>query len=205
MYLQPEGLSDELLSVFAQHDNICKYFDIPLQHVNPTILKSMNRSGSYDEYVALVERIRAAIPQVCLRTTLIAGFPGETDEQFEELCDFVGEGFFDYVGVFAYSQEDGTRAAQLPNQIDEDEKQRRTQIIRDLADSISVQLVAERVGKTFDVLVEGIEEDGQLVGRAMCQAPEVDGVVYLNSGEIGQIVSATITDTLLYEMEGEVQ
>ena len=109
------------------------------------------------------------------------------------------------MGVFAYSQEDGTRAAQLPNQIDEDEKQRRTQIIRDLADSISVQLVAERVGKTFDVLVEGIEEDGQLVGRAMCQAPEVDGVVYLNSGEIGQIVSATITDTLLYEMEGEVQ
>ena len=108
------------------------------------------------------------------------------------------------MGVFAYSQEDGTRAAKLEDQIDEDEKNDRAQRVRDLADAVCIPRVAERVGQTVQVLIEGIEEDGQLFGRAQCQAPEVDGVIYVEDAEIGSIVNVTITDTLLYEMEGEL-
>lgn len=203
MYIQPEGITDELLHTVAEHGNICSYFDIPLQHVQPSILKAMHRKGSREEYESLVERIRRIVPEVTLRTTLIAGFPGETEEDFDELCDFVEEGFFDYIGVFAYSREEGTRAYDLPDQVDDDEKAYRAQRLRDLADDVCTPLVAARVGKTMDVLIEGREEDGQLFGRAMCQAPEVDGVTYVDNGEPGNIVQVTITDTLLYEMEGE--
>lgn len=203
MYIQPEGLSDELLEVVAAHDNVCNYFDIPLQHVDEGLLRKMNRRGSRAEFEELIDRVLARIPDATLRTTLIAGFPGETDEQFEELCDFVEEGRFDYVGVFPYSREEGTRAYDLPGQIDEDEKADRAQRIRDLADAASSIKVAQRVGRRMDVLVEGREEDGQLYGRAACQAPEVDGVTYLDEGEIGEIRSVEIVDTLMYEMEGE--
>ena len=203
MYIQPEGITDELLQTVAEHDNICSYFDIPLQHVQPSILKAMHRKGSREEYESLVERIRRIVPEVTLRTTLIAGFPGETEEDFDELCDFVEEGFFDYIGVFAYSREEGTRAYDLPDQVDDDEKTYRAQRLRDLADDVCTPLVASRVGKTMDVLIEGREEDGQLFGRAMCQAPEVDGATYVDKGEPGHIIRVAITDTLLYEMEGE--
>ena len=143
------------------------------------------------------------MPDATLRTTLIAGFPGETEELFEELVDFVEEGLFDYVGVFPYSREEGTRAARLDGQVDEDEKAERAQRLRDAADAASVPRIAARVGCEMDVLVEGAEEDGQLYGRAMCQAPEVDGVTYLAAGEPGEVVRVRIADTLLYEMEGE--
>ena len=201
MYLQPVGLTDELLDVVASHDNICKYFDIPLQHCNPDILASMNRQGSREEYEDMVKRIRRRVPSVAIRTTLIAGYPGETEEQFDELCDFVEEAEFDYVGIFAYSPEDGTPAATMPNQIDEDTKQDRVRQLRDIADSVSAHLIAERTGTAMDILVLGEEEDGQLYGRAQCQAPDVDGVTYLTSGEVGQFQHVTIGDTLMYEME----
>ena len=201
MYLQPAGLTDELLDVMAAHKNICKYFDIPLQHCDPDILKSMNRSGSREEYEQMVARIRKRIPEIALRTTLIVGYPGETEEQFEDLCDFVEEAEFDYVGIFAYSPEDGTPAAEMPNQIDDDTKQARLQELRDIADSISSHVVSQRIGREMDVLVLGQEEDGQIYGRAMCQAPDVDGVTYLDEGEAGEIRTVTISDTLLYEME----
>ena len=203
MYIQPEGLTDELLDAVAAHDNVCDYFDIPLQHVDADILRAMNRTGSREEFLALVERVLAHVPGATLRTTLIAGFPGETDEQFEDLCAFVEEGLFDYVGVFPYSREEGTRAASRPDQVDEDEKNDRAQRLRDIADAVCCPRIASRIGRTMDVLVEGVEEDGQLFGRAMCQAPEVDGVTYLDDGEPGEIRPVTIADTLLYEMEGE--
>ena len=203
MYIQPEGVTDELLDAVVAHDNICKYFDIPLQHVKQHLLEAMRRKGSLDEYLALMNRVRERVPGVVLRTTLIAGFPGETDEDFEELCDFVEEGLFDYVGVFAYSREEGTKAYSLPDQVDEDEKADRAQRLRDIADGVCTALVANRCGNTFDVLIEGREEDGQLFGRAMCQAPEVDGVTYVGSGKPGDIVTVKIADTLLYEMEAE--
>ncbi len=204
MYLQPEGVTDELLAVMGRHANVCSYLDIPLQHVCEPVLRAMNRRGSRASFEALVGRIRAALPDVTLRTTLIAGFPGEGDEQFEELLDFVAEGLFDYVGVFAYSREEGTAAFDLPGQVDEDEKAERAQRLRDAADAASAPLIAARVGRVAEVLVEGAEEDGQLFGRAQCQAPDVDGVTYLDAGEPGQVVAARIVDTLLYEMEGEV-
>ena len=201
MYLQPAGMTDELLEVMATHKNIFRYFDIPLQHCDSDIIRSMNRSGSREEYEQMVARIRKRIPDITLRTTLIVGYPGETEEQFEDLCDFVEENEFDYVGIFAYSPEDGTPAAQMPNQIDEDTKQARLQELRDIADSVSSHVVSERVGKEMEVLVLGQEEDGQVFGRAQCQAPDVDGVTYLESGEVGEVRTVTISDTLLYEME----
>ena len=203
MYLQPEGATDELLSVMAARENVCSYLDIPLQHVSKPILRAMNRRGDAAAFRALIERIEAAVPDITLRTTLIAGFPGETDEQFEELLDFVSEGLFHYVGVFPYSREEGTAAFDLPNQIDEDERAERAQVLRDAADAACGPRIAERIGKGAIVLVEGTEEDGQRFGRAQCQAPEVDGVTYVSRGEIGAFVSCTIADTLLYEMEGE--
>ena len=202
MYLQPEGVTDAYLDAVAAHPNVCPYFDIPLQHTDEGILRAMNRTGSRGEFMELARRIRARVPGATLRTTLIAGFPGETEAQFEDVCAFVEESDFDYVGVFAYSREDGTRAAEMDGQLDEDEKRERAQRLRDVADAVCVPRVAARIGRELDVLVEGREEDGQLFGRAMCQAPDVDGVTYLERGQVGEVVRVTIADALLYEMEG---
>ena len=203
MYIQPEGVTDELLDTMARHDNVCSYLDIPFQHCDAAVLKRMNRTGSRDEFLALAERIRARVPDVTLRTTLIAGYPGETDEQFEDLCDFVQDIAFDYVGVFAYSREEGTRAYNQNGQVEEDEKLYRAQRLRDIADAVSSGVVAQRVGCEAPVLVCGFEEDGQVYGRMQSQAPDVDGVTFLDAGEPGDFVQARIVDTLLYEMEGE--
>ena len=204
MYIQPEGVTDELVEAIATHDNICSYFDIPFQHCNPSVLERMNRKGSAEEFIALVRRIRERIPDATLRTTLIAGFPGETEEQFQELCDFIEEIEFDYVGVFPYSQEMPSRAGSLDGQLDEETKLERAQELRDIADAVSSSIVSSRVGKTLDVLVCGTEEDGQVFGRAQCQAPDVDGVTFVDGGDVGDIVSCTIQDTMFYEMEGTV-
>lgn len=204
MYIEPQGVSDELLDTIAAHDNVCSYLDVPLQHASKPVLRAMNRAGDAESHRALVERIRARVPGITLRTTLIAGFPGETDDDFEELCAFLEDAEFDYAGVFPYSAEEGTRAATLDGQVDEEVKIERAQRIRDIADAIGEGRVSARIGSEMDVLVLGREEDGQLFGRAMCQAPEVDGVVYLEEGEVGDIVRVRIVDTLVYEMEGEL-
>lgn len=203
MYVEPQGVTDDLLDAIASCDNVCSYLDVPLQHASKKVLRAMNRAGDAASYRALVERIRARVPGIVLRTTVIAGFPGETEQDFEELCSFLEDAEFDYVGVFPYSAEEGTRAATFDGQIDEDVKIERAQRVRDLGDSIGEARVSARVGATMDVLILGREEDGQLFGRAMCQAPEVDGVVYTDGGAIGDIVRVRICDTLVYEMEGE--
>lgn len=206
MYIQPEGVTDELINVVAQHENICSYFDIPFQHANAELLRLMNRTGSAEEHIALIKKIRTSIPAATIRTTLIAGFPGETEDQFQELLDFVADSDLDYIGSFAYSREEGTRAYSLPNQIDEDEKADRAQQLRDLCDNVCIPRVANRVGQNAEVLICGYEEDGQLFGRTRSQAPEVDGVTYLpeGAGNIGDVVEVVIDDTLLYEMEGSL-
>ena len=204
MYIQPEGVTDELIEVVRTHANVCSYFDIPFQHCNAHVLERMNRKGSGERFRALVAKVRERIPDVTLRTTLIAGFPGETEEQFEELCDFVEDIEFDYVGVFPYSREMPTRAGELDGQLGEEVKMERAQRIRDIADSLSATVIARRAGSTLDVLVCGAEEDGQVFGRAQCQAPDVDGVTFLDTGSYGEIVRVTIEDTLFYEMEGTV-
>lgn len=203
MYIEPQGVTDELLDAIAAHENVCSYLDVPLQHASKDVLRAMNRAGDAQSHRALVERIRERVPNVTLRTTLIAGFPGETEDDFDQLCDFLEDAEFDYVGVFPYSAEEGTRAAELDGRIEEDVRIERAQKIRDIADAIGEGRVSARIGSAMDVLVLGREEDGQLYGRAMCQAPEVDGVVYLEEGEVGDIVRVKIVDTLVYEMEGE--
>ena len=204
MYIQPEGVTEELIATVRDHENICSYFDIPFQHANPRILKSMNRKGSAGEFLELIELIRDQIPHVTLRTTLIAGYPGETEDDFEELCEFVEEADLDYVGVFPYSREEGTRAFDLDGQLDDEEKASRAQTLRDLSDSLSSVRISQRIGQRVPVIVCGREEDGQLYGRAQCQAPDVDGVTYLDRGELGDVVDVVIDGTLLYEMEGTV-
>ncbi|MDO4399473.1 MAG: 30S ribosomal protein S12 methylthiotransferase RimO [Coriobacteriia bacterium] len=203
MYIQPEGVTDELLQVMRAHENICSYLDIPFQHAAKRVLRAMNRRGCGDDFRNLISHIRDEVPDVTLRTTLIAGFPGETEEEFEELLDFVSEAELDYVGVFPYSREDGTRAAELEGQIDEETKQERAQAVRDLADSVSAGVIAARTGKTMPVLIIGTEEDGQLYGRAKCQAPDVDGVTFVYRGAPGEIINTEIAGTLMYEMEGD--
>lgn len=203
MYVQPEGITDELLEVMSRYKNICSYLDIPLQHVNGRILKAMNRSGNRKDFVSLIEKIKSKVSDITLRTTLIAGFPGETESEFEELKDFVEEGFFDYVGVFPYSREDGTKAALLDGQLDEEEKKYRAATLSEIADAASSVNIAERIGMREDVLVEGVEVDGQLFGRCQSQAPEVDGITFIDKGNVGQFVRAKIVDTLFYDMEAE--
>lgn len=204
LYIQPEGITDELLDVMAAHDNICPYLDIPIQHVNPRILGLMNRSNSIRNFVDLASQIKGKLPDATLRTTLIAGFPTETDEEFEELLGFVESGTFDYVGVFPYSPEEGTPAASMDGQIPEDERISRASELRNAADSVAEASSRSRIGSTYKVLVEGVDEDGNVYGRTMGQAPEVDGVTFVDRGKAGDVLDVTIEDTLLYDMEGSV-
>lgn len=204
MYVQPDQVTDELIEAVAAHPNVVRYFDIPFQHASAHILASMGRAGDAASHLSLVRKIRERMPDAAIRTTLMTGFPRETDEDFEALCAFVEEAELDYVGVFAYSREDGTRAARMEGQVDEDEKQERASRLRDIADAVCAPRVARRCGSVVDVLVCGVDEDGQLVGRARCQAPEVDGVTFVDRGEPGQVVRVQVEDALLYDMEGRV-
>lgn len=201
MYTQPESIDDELLSVISRTANVCSYLDIPMQHCSSAVLARMGRCGSYDEMMGLVAHIRDVIPAVAIRTTLMAGFPGETEDEFEELLRFVEEAAFDYAGVFAFSPEEGTRACSMDGQVDEDERLWRAERVRTVADAVSSQVIAERIGSAVRVLVEGVEEDGQRWGRTMGQAPEVDGVTYVGDGSLGEMVDGVVDDTLMYDME----
>jgi len=205
MYVQPDGVTDELLEAMAAAPNVCRYLDLPLQHASRDVLRRMNRLGDAESVLALIERVRAAIPDIVLRTSLIAGFPGETRRDVEELQRFLEAARFDYAGIFTYSQEDGTTAAQMPDQVPLRTRRARAQRIRDLADAIGFERAARHVGATLDVLVEGAE-DGETVGRWRGQAPEVDGMVLLGEKEFvaGTIVQARIVDSMCYDLIGEV-
>lgn len=202
MYTQPEYITDGLLSAMKRHRNIANYLDIPFQHIEQSIIESMNRKGSKTDYMDLIGHIRSVIPDITLRTTLMCGFPGETESDFESLCSFVEAAEFDYVGVFAFSPEEGTKAFAMGDQVDPDERAYRARTLQALADAVSASRISERIGLTYPVLIEGEEEDGQLFGRAICQAPEVDGVTYINRGCVGDITPVVIEDTLIYDMEG---
>ena len=208
MYLQPEGIGERLLDVMAAFDNICNYLDIPLQHANARVLREMNRNGSGEEYLRLLERIREKLPDVALRTTLIAGFPGESRQEAAELEHFIEQAAFDYVGIFAYSREDGTAAGERRDQVPLRTRKARMQRLRDLADAIGFKKTAERLGFTEQVLVIGYDEDASddpfpLLGRTKRQAPEVDGMIHLDKGSIGELLSATIVQAYCYEMDGK--
>jgi ribosomal protein S12 methylthiotransferase len=215
LYLQPEGITDELLDTVRSHPNITRYFDIPVQHASARIVRDMNRAGDAKAYLETVGKIRARVPGAALRTTVMAGFPGETDDEFDELVEFLDDARFDYTGVFAYSQEDGTTAGDRDDQVDEDVREDRAERLRDVADRIGFERASSHVGETVDVLVEAYDPDepGSVVGRTYFQAPEVDGQVHIADpvradGTLlapGDIVTVRITDSYFYDLEGEVE
>jgi ribosomal protein S12 methylthiotransferase len=208
LYAYPDGISDALLDLMAEQENICNYLDIPIQHIDDTLLGAMNRRIDEAGIRRLLERIRSRMPDATLRTSLIVGFPGETDEQFRKLLAFVEEGHFERLGVFRYSREEGTAAAGLENQVPERTKQARYKRLMKAQSRISYRKNRALVGKIEPVLVEGYsdETDLLLAGRAVCQAPDVDGQVYITAGRanVGDIVPLRITDSSEYDLIGEI-
>ena len=208
LYSYPERITDELIELIASEEKLVKYLDIPIQHCNDRILKRMNRKSTKAELVSLVKKLRERIPGVILRTTLIAGFPGETEEEFEELCEFVNEMKFDRLGCFAYSQEEGTPAALLPDQLDEEEKRRRADTVTETQMLISDRQSEERVGKDMEVVVEGWDKWAECYfGRSYAEAPEIDGKIFFTSDSprtVGEYVKVHIDGTMDYDLLGSV-
>ena len=209
LYLQPEGMTDELIATIRDVPEVLPYIDIPIQHCSARVLRAMGRSGSPEELHALFDRLRSEIPGMVLRTTGMAGFPGETDDEADELYDFISEEGFDYCSVFAYSQEDGTAAARMDGQVDEDVKLERTQRLIDLTEQFGFAATAQHVGERVRVIVDGIEEseDGpELIGHAWFQAPDSDGAVHIPYGEatVGEAVTVDLVDSFCYELIGEL-
>jgi ribosomal protein S12 methylthiotransferase len=182
LYAYPNRITGQLLETIAKHDNICKYLDVPLQHASAPVLKAMKRGGGAEIFLKTIKKVRASVPGIALRTSFIVGFPGETDADFEALCNFVVEAKFDWLGVFAYSDEEGSRSIELGAKVPKRVIEQRRRALMKLQKGISRQTMRARVGLTFDVLVEGESEETPLLweGRTQLHAPEIDGTVYLN-------------------------
>ena len=208
MYCYPNNFTDELIETFASLDKVCKYVDLPLQHASNRLLASMNRYDTREEVETLLAKLRKRIPGIVIRTTFIVGFPGETDADFEKLKEFVEQQRFENAGVFAYSQEEGTVAGAMPNQIPDEIKQERYHELMALQAQISEEIHKDTEGQTLEVLVEGIEEDGSGLhyGRSYREAPDIDGLVFIeNPGDIkpGCFVKVNILQGFTYESVGE--
>ena len=207
LYTYPERISDELLSLIASEPKLVKYLDIPIQHVNGEILKRMNRRGDRETLTALIKKIRAVVPDVTLRTTLITGFPGETEEQYEQLHSFVKEIEFDRLGCFTYSAEEGTIAAEYDGQIDEQTKQDRAEHIMETQLDIAAAKNVKKIGTVQRVLIEGWDDYIKCYyGRSAADAPEIDGKVFFMAKRqlvIGDFVDVQINDTIEYDLLGE--
>lgn len=204
LYMYPERIDEKLLKVFVENKKLARYFDIPIQHINDEILKKMGRRTCRKEILEKIELIRKVLPDAVLRTSLIAGFPGETERQHEELCEFIKEVKFDRLGVFAYSREEGTPAYRLPNQIDEETKILRRDRLMEIQNWISKELCKRFIGKILPVLAEEMI-DGVMCGRSIYDAPEVDGNVYFEGGEenmLGEIRNVLIKDADDYDLTG---
>lgn len=208
-YLYPDQITDELVEVIASEPKIVKYLDIPLQHVSKRILRAMHRPGDGAEFAALIENLRARIPGLVLRTSLIVGLPGETEEEFAELCTFLQETQIERVGVFEFSPEEGTEAAELPDQIDAETKANRRLIVEELQSGVLDDYNTSRHGETMDVLCEGFDNEQQLwFGRTYADSVEVDGHVYFESDDTpqaGEFVPVLITESLGPDLLGVQQ
>ena len=208
LYAYPDGITDELLDLIAAEEKICNYLDLPIQHIDDRILAAMNRRVDESDIRALLQRIRTRIPEMTLRTSLIVGFPGETDAQFRKLLAFVEEGHFERLGAFRYSREDGTPAAQLDNQVPERTKQARVKRLMKAQARVSLKKNLALKGRIEPTLVEGYSEETELLlrGRSVRQAPDVDGQVYITSGQavVGDIVNLKITDSSEHDLIGEI-
>ena len=207
LYCYPDRITDELLDAIAENEKVCHYIDIPMQHADSEVLKAMNRRGDKESLLALVEKIRAKIPDVVIRTTFITGFPGETEEAFTTLSEFVNEAKLDKVGCFAYSREEGTPAYDLPDQIDSEVAANRAEVIMNQQYTIAEEKMEDYIGKTFDVLVEGYDPyTDSYYGRTYMDAPDIDNNVVLTSGyriDDGDIVPVEIFDKDDYSLIGE--
>ena len=208
LYCYPDSITDGLIDVIAQEEKIVKYIDLPLQHCNGEILRRMNRRGDRASLTALLNKLRSRIPGIVLRTTFITGFPGETEEQFEELAEFADEIRFERLGCFAYSQEENTPAASMPDQVDDDVKNRRAELIMDKQQRIMEEYGEAMIGAELEVLVEGFDRlSGCWFGRSRADAPEVDGCVFFtgeNRPTIGEFVTVTVDDILGCDLMGTV-
>ena len=207
MYSYPESITEELVQVIKKYDNICNYFDMPIQHASNRILKLMNRHTTKEDILAKIEMIRNNIPDATLRTTIITGFPGETEEDFEELIEFAKEVKFDRLGAFAYSREEGTAADKLPDHIDQDVKEQRRDRLMMVQQGISQEVMATKIGKTFEVLIEEQIEKNVYMGRTQGDAEEIDSIVYVKSKEqlhAGDFVIVEINNALEYDLMGDV-
>lgn len=207
-YSYPDILDDRLLEGFFKNDKVVNYFDMPIQHASNAVLKRMNRRTTLEAMTSLIGKIRARDENAVIRTTIIVGFPGETEEDFKTLLNFVAETKFDRLGAFTYSNEEGTAAYRLPDQIDETIKEDRKDRLMAKQMVISEQLSLSKIGKTFEVVVEEIAEEGKiLVGRSAYDSPEIDGVVYIHTTlplAMGSFVKVYITDALEYDLIGVI-
>ena len=206
MYLYPNNFTDELIEAFATLDKVCKYIDIPLKHASDRLLDSMNRFDTRAQVEELLEKLRTRIPGITIRTTFIVGFPGETDEDFEELKDFVEKQRFENAGVFQYSQEEGTVAGAMENQIAPEIKENRYHELMALQAGISEEIHQEREDAELEVIVEGFDEDNLAFGRSTHEAPDIDGTIFIENAEglaVGDMVRVRILQGFTYEMVGE--
>lgn len=204
-YCYPQRITDSLIDVIANEDKVCKYIDIPLQHSDATVLKNMNRVGDGNDYRVLLNKMREAIPGLALRTTFMVGFPGETDEQFENLCEFVKDIKFDKMGCFTFSPEEDTPAFDMKNQIDEDVKKRRQEVLMNVQFFITKASNKSRVGNIYKVIVDSFA-DGKYTGRSYMDSPEIDsGIIFTSNKKlnIGDFVDVKITDFDGYDLIGE--
>ena len=208
LYCYPEEITDELIQVMKEEPKVCHYLDLPIQHANDTILKRMGRRTTKQELVNIVEKLRSEIPDICLRTTLITGFPGETAEQHEELMQFVDEMEFDRLGVFTYSPEEDTPAAGMPEQIEEEVKEDRQAEIMELQQEIAFDKAEDMIGREVLVMIEGkVADENAYVGRTYRDAPNVDGLIFINTNEellSGDFARVKVTGALDYDLIGEL-
>jgi len=207
LYLYPDHLDEKLISSIKNNGKVLKYLDMPLQHVNNNILRKMNRKTTKEQITNLISNLRREIPDIIIRTTFIVGFPGEDEESFNELYQFVKETKLDRIGVFAYSREEGTPAYNFKGQVDEEVKNYRRDKIMELQSQISYELNRQKLGKVYEVLIEDMDEDGLYIGRTYMDSPEIDGLYYVKSHKklkIGQFVKAKTVDFLEYDLIGEI-
>ena len=212
LYSYPEGITDKLIKVVKNNDKICKYFDIPIQHISNKILKTMNRRTSKEYIENLISKIRKEIPEVVLRTSLIVGFPGETQEDFDELYEFVNKTKFDRLGTFMYSKEENTPASRLPNQIHHSTKRARYNKIMKEQKAIATENLKSKIGKKYKVLIEDVSFDNKyFIGRTMYDIPQEDGLVYIKNNKdllkkdlLNKFVECEITDINDYDLIGKI-
>jgi len=206
LYAFPDTLDDATIKLTAEKENICAYYDIPIQHASDAIIKKMGRHYTQEDLRTLFSRLREEVPGVALRTTVIVGFPGETEAHFQDLLDFITEVEFDHLGVFTYSDSEEQASHKLPGHVDEETAQKRQDMIMAAQEEISATRNMDRVGDVYKVLIEENPEEGSFIGRTFFQAPEVDGVtfVYGEGLTIGSFVDVRITDAIVYDLSGEV-